>query len=90
MYKYCFRKPACISYRGIRFMSKASDTDPTLANASSAKRSAFESREKAKEDFFVHQHEIEQLRKLKESLKLHREELDELESRVDKKMKSNE
>ncbi|EEB09237.1 hypothetical protein SJAG_04422 [Schizosaccharomyces japonicus yFS275] len=42
----------------------------------------FKEREKTKEDYFVHQQELEKLRRLKRSLQQHRKELDQIEQRV--------
>ncbi|EPY50114.1 ATPase inhibitor [Schizosaccharomyces cryophilus OY26] len=75
---------------GVRSMasdnSDGDSTDPTLSNASSAREGSIARRGKAKENQFIHEIEVEQLRKLKEQLKSHREDLDKLESQVDSKL----
>lgn len=44
----------------------------------------FNQREKAKEDFFIRQHEKEQLQKLKEQLEHHKSKVKDLEDKIDK------
>ncbi|KAL3230147.1 F(1)-ATPase inhibitor IF(1), mitochondrial [Nakaseomyces bracarensis] len=44
----------------------------------------FNQREKAKEDYFIRQHEKEQLQKLKEQLEHHRSKVKDLEEKINK------
>lgn len=48
----------------------------------------FNKREKAAEDYFVKQHEKEQLRNLKEQLKHHKEQAQDLEEKIEKIIKN--
>ncbi|KAL3232904.1 F(1)-ATPase inhibitor IF(1), mitochondrial [Nakaseomyces bracarensis] len=45
---------------------------------------SFNKREKAAEDYFIKQHEKEQLRNLKEQLKHHKEQAQDLEEKIEK------
>lgn len=55
----------------------------TGGNRPAASSDAFTKREKANEDYYIKQHEKEQLAALKESLKESREKLQEIESKID-------
>ncbi|WBW75411.1 mitochondrial proton-transporting ATP synthase inhibitor Inh1 [Schizosaccharomyces osmophilus] len=75
---------------GVRTMasnnSDGDSTDPTLSNATSAREPPFSKRGKAKENQFIHELELDQLKKLKEQLKSHRENLNKLETEIDSKL----
>ncbi|CCD22383.1 ATPase-binding protein NDAI_0A02250 [Naumovozyma dairenensis CBS 421] len=75
------KSPLCITLipKNTRMYSEGSVGSPRGGSEDSFLR-----RERAKEDFFVRQHEKEQFKHFKEQLKNHQKQLEHLESKIDK------
>ncbi|CAG60935.1 uncharacterized protein GVI51_J06237 [Nakaseomyces glabratus] len=66
-------------------MRRYSNIPPPVGGFSSTGQSdTFNKREKAAEDYFIKQHEKEQLKNLREQLKHHKEQLQDLEEKIEK------
>lgn len=62
-----------------RFYSDSSNAGPLGSGAS---EDSFIKRERAKEDYFVRQHEKEQLQRLRQQLKEHEEKVDTIKNKI--------